>query len=140
MLIAASTELQRRWAVANIGHNHPLIQQAIRDQLEKTSFVSTTTFLNETVVKVGESLVSITPGDFEKNVWFSLSCSDANDLLFKILPKASGRPKILSFLGGYDGETMGAVSLSGHKAHARFPHLLNILKIRMHSVIGALSR
>lgn len=117
------------WAVANTGYGHPRIQQAIKDQLEKTSFVSTTTFLNETVVKLGEKLVSITPGDFEKKVWFGLSGSDANDLLFKILPKANGRPKILSFLGGYYGETMGAVSLSGHKAHTRFPCLSNVVKI-----------
>jgi 4-aminobutyrate aminotransferase len=117
------------WAVANTGYGHPRILQAIKDQLEKTSFVSTITFLNETTVKLAERLVAITPGDFQKKVWFGLSGSDANDLVFKILPKATGRPRILSFLGAYHGQTMGSAALSGHKAHTRFPGFSNIVKV-----------
>jgi 4-aminobutyrate aminotransferase len=117
------------WAVANTGYGHPRILQAIRDQLEKTSFVSTITFPNETTVKLAERLIAITLGDFQKKVWFGLSGSDANDLVFKILPKATGRPRILSFLGAYHGQTMGSASLSGHKAHTRFPGFANVVKV-----------
>jgi 4-aminobutyrate aminotransferase len=117
------------WAVANTGYGHPRILQAIRDQLEKTNFVSTITFPNETTVKLAERLIAITPGDFQKKVWFGLSGSDANDLVFKILPKATGRPRILSFLGAYHGQTMGSASLSGHKAHTRFPGFANVVKV-----------
>jgi len=117
------------WAVANTGYGHPRVVQAIKDQLAKTSFASTITFLNETSVKLAEQLVSISPGDFRKKVWFGLSGSDANDLVFKILPKATGRPRILTFLGAYHGQTMGAASLSGHKAHTRFPGFANVVKV-----------
>ena len=48
------------WAVANTGYGHPRVLQAIRDQLEKTSFVSTITFPNETTVKLAERLMAIT--------------------------------------------------------------------------------
>lgn len=117
------------WAVANTGYGHPHVQKAIKDQLEKTSFTSTITFLNETTVRLAERLVEITPGNFKKKVWFGLSGSDANDLVFKILPKATGRPRIVSFLGAYHGQTMGSASLSGHKAHTRFPGFANIVKV-----------
>jgi len=117
------------WAVANIGYGHPRVLQAIREQLDKASFASTITFLNEETVKLAERLVAITPGHFQKKVWFGLSGSDANDLIFKILPKATGRPRIISFLGAYHGQTMGSASLSGHKAHTRFPGFANVVKI-----------
>ena len=117
------------WAVANTGYGHPLVMQAIRDQLEKTSFVSTITFLNEAVVKLAERLIRITPGGFPKKVWFGLSGSDANELVFKILPKATGRPRLMSFLGAYHGQTMGSASLSGHKAQTRFPGFANVVKV-----------
>jgi len=117
------------WAVANTGYGNPRVMQAIRDQLDKTSFASTITFLNETTVKLAERLVAITPGDFSKKVWFGLSGSDANDLVFKVLPKATGRQRLLSFLGAYHGQTMGSASLSGHKAHTRFPGFANVVKV-----------
>jgi 4-aminobutyrate aminotransferase len=117
------------WAVANTGYGHPEVLKAIKEQLEKASFASTITHLNEVTVKLAEKLAKITPGDFPKKVWFGLSGSDANDLIFKILPKAAGRPRIMSFLGAYHGQTMGSASLSGHKAHTRFPSFANVTKI-----------
>jgi len=117
------------WAVANTGYGHPRILEAIKDQLEKASFVSTITHLNEEAVALAERLAAITPGDFHKKVWLGLSGSDANDLIFKILPKATGRPRIMSFLGAYHGQTMGSASLSGHKAHTRFPGFANVFKV-----------
>lgn len=117
------------WAVANTGYGHPSILQAIQEQLEKASFASTITHLNEKTVKLAERLAAITPGNFKKKVWFGLSGSDANDLIFKILPKTTGRPRIMSFLGAYHGQTTGAASLSGHKAHTRFPGSANVMKI-----------
>lgn len=117
------------WAVANTGYGHPQVLKAIKDQLDKASFASTITFLNNETVKLAERLAAITPGDFHKKVWFGLSGSDANDLIFKILPKATGRPRILSFLGAYHGQTMGSASLSGHKTHTRFPGFANVVKV-----------
>jgi 4-aminobutyrate aminotransferase len=117
------------WAVANTGYGHPQILKAVKDQLDKTSFVSTITFLNDQTVKLAERLATITPGNFPKKVWFGLSGSDANDLVFKILPKITGRPRIMSFLGAYHGQTMGSASLSGHKAHTRFPGFANVVKV-----------
>ena len=116
------------WAVANIGYSHPKVVQAVREQIEKTSFVSLCTFSNEMPVKLAEKLIEITPGDFKKRVWLGLSGSDANDCVFKILPKYKKRSKILSFIGAYHGQTMGALSLSGHQAQSRFTSFPSVIK------------
>jgi len=56
------------WAVANTGYGHPQILKAVKDQLDKTSFVSTITFLNDQTVKLAErlprSLLGIFPRRF----------------------------------------------------------------------------
>ena len=117
------------WGVANTGYGHPLILDAIKQQLDRASFASIGSFTNEMTVKLAERLISITPGEFRKKVWFGLSGSDANDLVFKVLPLATGRPRLLSFLGAYHGQTMGSASLSGHKAQSHFPSFPNVVKV-----------
>jgi len=117
------------WAVANTGYGHPHVIRAIREQLDKASFASTITFTCEKTVELAERLVAVTPGAFKKKAWFGLSGSDANDLIFKVLPHYTRRPRIMSFLGAYHGQTMGAASLSGHKAQSRFPSFGNVVKI-----------
>jgi len=117
------------WAVANVGYSHPEVVDAVKRQVEKTSCVSLCTFSNDVSVKLAEKLVEITPGSFKKRVWFGLSGSDANDCVFKIMPKYAGKPRIVSFIGAYHGQTMGSLSLSGHQAQARFLGFPGVVKV-----------
>jgi len=117
------------WAVANVGYSHPRIVDAIIKQVRKTTFSSVNTFPSEVCIDHAEKLMKITPGDFSKKVWFGLAGSDANDLIFKVLPIATKRSKILSFIGSYHGQTMGSLSLSGHKAHSRYVGFGNVVKV-----------
>ncbi|MCW3992516.1 MAG: aspartate aminotransferase family protein [Candidatus Bathyarchaeota archaeon] len=117
------------WAVANVGYSHPEVVDAVKRQVEKTSCVSLCAFSNDVSVKLAEKLVEITPGSFKKRVWFGLSGSDANDCVFKIMPKYAGKPRIISFIGAYHGQTMGSLSLSGHQAQARFLGFPGVVKV-----------
>jgi len=63
-------------------------------------------------VQLAERLAEITPGRFPKRVVYGLSGSDANDGAIKLARSAIQRPKILSFLGSYQGTTLGALTLS----------------------------
>jgi len=117
------------WAVANVGYNHPEVANAIKEQVEKTSFVSLCTFSNDVSVKLAEKLLDITPGNFKKRVWYGLSGSDANECVFKILPKYVDKPRFISFIGAYHGQTMGALSLSGHQAQAKFSGFSGVTKV-----------
>jgi 4-aminobutyrate aminotransferase len=117
------------WAVANVGYNHPDIVEAVKKQLEKTFFVSLCTFSNDVSVKLAEKLVAITPGNFRKRVLYGLSGSDANECVFKILPKYTGKTRFIAFIGAYHGQTMGALSLSGHQAQAKFLGFPGVTKV-----------
>jgi 4-aminobutyrate aminotransferase len=117
------------WAVANVGYNHPEVLKAIKEQLEKTSFVSLCTFSNEVSVKLAEKLIEITPGNFKKRVLYGLSGSDANECVFKIIPKYTGKTRFIAFIGAYHGQTMGALSLSGHQAQAKFLGFPGVTKV-----------
>ncbi len=117
------------WAVANTGYCHPKVTKAIKEQIDKNSFSSYTTVITETGVELAERLIQLTPGNFEKKVWFGLSGSDANGCIAKMLPLAKKRNRLISFFGAYHGQTMGSLSVSGHTAQARFIGAGNVTKI-----------
>lgn len=117
------------WAVANTGHRHPAVIDAIKRQIDKLPFTSFTSFSNEVVVRLAEKLIKITPGRFKKKVWFGHSGSDANDCVFKLVPLYAGRPRLVSFINSYHGQTMGSLSLSGHKAQSKFIGFPNVMKV-----------
>lgn len=121
-------DFSSQWAVTNLGHNNPEVIEAVKKQLDKLVFSSHTTFPNNVAIELAEKLVKITPGEFEKKVWFGLSGSDANEFIYKIMPIYSGRRRLLGFQGSYHGQTMGALSLSGHKALTRFIGFPNTVK------------
>jgi 4-aminobutyrate aminotransferase len=107
------------WGSANVGHSHPAVLDAIRQQLEKVSCVSTLIHPNRVSINLAEKLVALTPGDFAKKVWYGHSGSDACDCVYKILLNSRKRPRIISFIGSYHGQTMGALSMSGTKLQVK---------------------
>lgn len=117
------------WAVANVGYGHQRVKESLIRQWERLSCCSLTSVFQATSISLAERLVELVPGDFAKKVWFGLSGSDANDCVAKMLPMASGRPRMLSFMGAYHGQTMGSLSLSGHAAQAKFLGLPNVVKV-----------
>lgn len=124
----AYIDFSSQWAVTNLGHGHPEVVEAVKGQVERLVFSSHTSFPNVPAIELAEELVKITPGEFRKKVWFGLSGSDANEFIYKVMPVYSGRRRFLSFHGSYHGQTMGALSLSGHKALTRLIGFANVVK------------
>lgn len=117
------------WAVANTGYGNQEILTPVIDQMRKASFVSLTAMVNEPAVSLAEELIAMMPGDFGKKAWFGLHGSDACDALAKLLPLATGRSRLLSYIGGYHGQTGGSASLSGHTAQALVTGSGNVVKV-----------
>jgi 4-aminobutyrate aminotransferase len=115
--------------VANVGYCHPEVSKAIQIQIERLSHCCFTVCCNDRTPILAERLSQLLPGNFEKKVWFGLSGSDANDWVYKMLPKATGRQKIISFIGNYQGQTMGAAALSGLMPQRSFLTVSNVIHI-----------
>lgn len=107
--------------VAQTGYRHPRVQAAVEDELAATWSTAHCCFPSVRTTELAEILCALVPGDFEKRAWFGTTGSDANDALVSLLPGATGRRRIISFVGAYHGLTAGSAGISGHSVHARLP-------------------
>jgi 4-aminobutyrate aminotransferase and related aminotransferases len=97
----------------NTGHCHPRVVDAIKKQAEDLILYTHVYMYHEPIIDLTKELISISPGDYRKRVYYGLCGSDANDGAIKMARTYTKRPKILSFIRAYHGSTYGALSLSG---------------------------
>ena len=95
----------------NIGHQHPKVIQAIKDQADKLCFVAPGVAY-ESRSFLGRALAEVTPGDL-KRFFFTLSGADANENAVKIARMYTKKWKIITRYRSYHGATYGAIALTG---------------------------
>ncbi|MEM1697634.1 MAG: aspartate aminotransferase family protein [Thermosphaera sp.] len=100
-------------AVYNIGHRHPEVVKAIKEQVDELLNYTPAYFYEEPPVRLAKYLVEITPGSFRKKVTFGFSGSDAVDASLKAARAYTKRRYVISFHGSYHGMTYGALSATG---------------------------
>lgn len=113
------------------GYNHPVLNQAIRDQLDKMAHVMFAGITHEPAVKLASTLARITPEGLNK-VFFSDSGSVAVEVALKMALQywhsrgQAQRTIFLTFKRGYHGDTFGAMSVcdSHSGMHHMFHHVL----------------
>jgi adenosylmethionine-8-amino-7-oxononanoate aminotransferase len=119
LLLADGRELidgMASWWAAIHGYNHPALHDALRAQLERMSHVMFGGLTHEPAVALCEKLVAITPASLTR-VFLSDSGSVAVEVAIKLAvqyQQAVGKPrkrKLLTALGGYHGDTLGAMSV-----------------------------
>ena len=116
-------------AVVQTGYGHPRIRKAITDALDGIWTTMHCCYPSMSTIALGERLMKLLPGDFEKRVWFGTTGSDANDCLSRLLPKATGRRRLISYIGAYHGQTTGSATLSGHQTQADMIGIGNVTKV-----------
>lgn len=102
----------------NIGHADPRVAQVLQDQYMKLSHWFD--FPTPERLKLAKRLCEITPGDFEKRVWLGLSGADAVEAALRLVRAATGRYQVISFYGGYHGQTAGTMGLTTKPGMWRF--------------------
>ncbi|AEC51583.1 pyridoxal phosphate-dependent aminotransferase [Pyrococcus sp. NA2] len=100
-------------AVFNVGHAHPKVVEAIKEQVDKFLNYTIGYLYTEPPVKLAKLLTEITPGNFEKKVTFGFSGSDAVDSSIKASRAYTKKVHIISFRHSYHGMTYGALSVTG---------------------------
>src|SRR3954452_10074424 len=116
------------WAVAQLGYSDARVRHAIERQLQQTTFAGLISSINTPALDLAEKLVSLTPGDFPKKVWFGQSGSDASEVAQRLVLRATGRRRLVSFIGSWHGTNDAAMSLSGHPSFAATPGGAHVTK------------
>jgi len=116
----------------NVGHNHPKVVSAIKNQCDRFLHYSNTDFYYREVVDLAEKLFEITPGKFEKKVYFGNSGTEAVEASIKLSKWHTRKHQFIAFIGGFHGRTLGSLSFTGSKLVQRryyFPMLPGITHV-----------
>lgn len=98
--------------VMNVGHSHPKVVAAIKDQAEKFTHTCFMVLPYEAAVKLAEKLCAFTPGSFPKTTLFLNSGAEAVENAIKIARYYTKRPAVIAFENAFHGRTLLAMSLT----------------------------
>lgn len=96
----------------NIGHNHPKVIQALKDQLDRGLTYVYPGTATEPRARLGQLLSEVVPGDIN-TFFFTLGGSEANENAIKMARHITGRQKILARYRSYHGATATSMQLTG---------------------------
>jgi adenosylmethionine---8-amino-7-oxononanoate aminotransferase len=104
------------WWCAIHGYRHPVLDRALRDQLERMAHVMFGGLTHEPAVRLGERVLQMAPQGLEA-IFFADSGSVSVEVALKMCLQFQralgrvGRTRLLSVRGGYHGDTFGAMAL-----------------------------
>jgi 4-aminobutyrate aminotransferase-like enzyme len=128
-------DLTAGFAVASVGHAHPRVREALRDQAGRLVHGMGDVHPPARKVELLERLADLSPFPEPRTI-LGVTGSDAVEAALKTAALRTGRPGALAFTGGYHGLSYGALSLTDrshfrgpfeaqlnpHVARAGFPH------------------
>lgn len=102
------------YGVFTLGHRHPKVVAAVREQLDRIALSGKTMF-NPLLGRAARRLAELAPGDLEISFWCN-SGTEAIEGAIKLARAATGRAKIVGTFEAYHGKTIGALSVSGRES------------------------
>lgn len=117
-------------AVSCLGHSHPAVIHAVREQIGRLAFAHTAFFTNEPMEALADLLIKDAPAGLSK-VWFASSGSEAMEAALKLGRQyflERGEPQRRYFIArrqSFHGNTLGALAVGGNAwRRAQFEPLL----------------
>lgn len=107
------TDLISGVSVSNVGHCHPKVVEAVKDQT--VSYMHLMVYgeiIQSPQVKYAELITKILPPQLN-TCYFVNSGSEAVEGAMKLAKRFTGRSRIISFRNAYHGSTHGALSIQG---------------------------
>jgi len=122
------------WWVNLLGHANPLINQALKDQLDTLEHVILSGFTHEAAVGLAEKLVEITPANLTK-CFYADNGSSAIEVALKMSfhywmnQGQRQKTKFITLDNSYHGETLGALAMCnlGYFKETYAPLLMEVL-------------
>jgi len=119
-------------SVSNVGHRHPHVLAAIREQLDHYLHLMVYgEFVQTPQVRLAEALASTLPPHLSC-AYFVNSGSEAIEAALKLAKRLTGRPGLISAVDSYHGASHGALSVTGNESFRRAfrPLLPGVRQIR----------
>ncbi|MFA5160125.1 MAG: aspartate aminotransferase family protein [Candidatus Omnitrophota bacterium] len=112
------------WAVSGLGHCHPIVVNAIKEQARKILHIANN-FLS---IKQAELARTISEASFPSRIFFCNSGAEANEGAIKFAKKygsGTGRFEIITMKNSFHGRTLAAMTATGQdKFHKDFQPLM----------------
>ncbi|MGH8140327.1 MAG: aspartate aminotransferase family protein [Steroidobacteraceae bacterium] len=108
-------------AVSCLGHGHPKVREAIKRQIDRLEYAHTGYFTNEPQERLADQLIAHAPAGLVRT-FFVTGGSEATEAALKLARQyhvECGRPERCHFISrscSYHGNTLGALSVGGHRA------------------------
>ncbi len=101
--------------VSNLGHQHPDIIRAVKDQVDRYMHLMVYgDLIQSPQVQLAEALAGILPPQLH-STFFVTSGSEAVEGALKLAKRYTGRTEIIAFRNAYHGGTQGALSVCGNE-------------------------
>jgi acetylornithine/N-succinyldiaminopimelate aminotransferase len=102
------------WGACNLGHCHPKVMQAVRDQISKLIFIPNN-YYHIPQAKLAKEMIFWT---YPAKVFFCNSGAEANEGAIKLARKfGQGRYEIITFENSFHGRTLAALAATGQKKY-----------------------
>ena len=102
-------------AVSNVGHRHPKVVEAIKQQADHYLHLMVYgEYVQNPQTELARHLVATLPPPLDC-IYFVNSGSEAVEGALKLAKRYTGRPKIVSCVDAYHGSSMGALSAGGNE-------------------------
>jgi len=105
-------------AANNLGHRHPTVMQAAREQMDRLVHGAVGVVMYESILRLAHELAKVMPGALD-TFFFLNGGSEAVDGALKLARHVTRRPGIICFHGAFHGRTYGATSVTSVKAKMR---------------------
>jgi len=105
-------------AVSCLGHGHPAILAAMREQAAELEYIHTSFFTTDAAERLAALIAGMCPGDLDR-VWYTGSGSEAIEAALKLARQChlergdSGRSRVIARRLSYHGNTLGALATGG---------------------------
>jgi len=102
-------------SVSNLGHRHPEVVKAVKDQLDKYMHLMVYgEYIQTPQVKLATMLADLLPASLNCS-YFVNSGTEATEGALKLAKRYTGRTEIIAFKKAYHGSTHGSLSVMGNE-------------------------